>query len=269
MRKLLSIILFALVLPAKAQFTELGLFGGGTNFLGDVGNQNIHAPQSWVGGLAFRYQFNKHYGIRFMGNQGMLINDDALSTWQARQNRNQHFRTSIWEAGVMLEINFLPYITGSKKMNHSPYIFGGIAIFGFIPQAQYTDGKWYDLQPMGTEGQGTAQNATGRYGLAGMSLPFGIGYRWSIGPSFSVALETGLRTTSTDYLDDTSGKYVNTNQLAEDRGALAAYFADRSITDTDKSGYDRGNSANNDWYVFSGIHIYFALTPKNERCSRF
>lgn len=269
MRKLLSIILFVSVLPAKAQFTELGLFAGGTHFLGDVGNQHMHLPQGWAGGIAFRYQFNNHYGVRFLGNIGTLANNDASSNWIAKQNRNQQFKSSIWEAGVLLEINFFEFVTGSKKMNHSPYIFAGLAVFGFNPQAQYIDGTWYDLQPLGTEGQGTAQNATGRYGLAGLSLPFGLGYRWSISQNFSVAVETGFRTTSTDYIDDTSGKYANATQLAADRGEVAAYFADRSLTDTDKTGYNRGNSANNDWYVFTGVHLYVALTPKNERCSRF
>ena len=269
MRNALIIILFSFSLLAKAQFSELGIFAGGTNFLGDVGNQQIHLPQGWVAGINYRYQFNPHYGIRFMGNLGELANDDANSNWVAKQERNQRFRSSIWEVGVLVEINFLEYITGSRKMNHSPYIFGGLAIFGFNPQAQYLDGKWYDLQPLGTEGQGTAQNPTGKYGLAGISLPFGIGYRWSLGNNFSFALETGLRTTSTDYLDDTSGEYANTTQLAIDRGEVAAWFADRSLSDTDKTGYNRGNDANKDWYVFTGFHIYIALTPKNERCSRF
>ncbi len=269
MRKWLIITVFAIPAMLQAQFTELGVFGGGTNFLGDVGNQNIHVPQSWVAGLTFRYQFNPHYGIRFQGRIGEVKNDDALSNWVYKQERNLSFRSSLWEAAVMVEINFFEYITGSKKKNHTPYIFAGIGLFGFNPQAQYTDGEWYDLQPLGTEGQGTQLNASGKYGLAGISLPFGIGYRWSIGNSTSIALETGLRTTSTDYLDDAGGTYVDRTQLLQESGEMAAYFADRSLSQTDKAGYARANNQNNDWYVFTGIHLYIALTPKNERCSRF
>lgn len=269
MRNWLVITTLLVAISSHAQYNEIGVYGGGTNFLGDVGNQSFHAPQSWVAGISFRHQFNYHYGLRAQANIGELTNDDALSTWVYKKERNQRFRSSIWEVSLVLEINFLEYITGSKKKKHSPYLFGGIALFGFNPQAQYTDGKWYDLQPLGTEGQGTTLNPTGRYGLAGISMPFGFGYRWSVAPSISIAAEIGLRSTSTDYMDDTSGDYVNSALLAQESGDVAAYFADRSLSDTDKTGYARGNYQNNDWYVFSGIHLYIALTPKNERCAGF
>jgi hypothetical protein len=269
MRKWLIIIGFAFPTLVSAQLTELGIYGGGTNFLGDVGNQSIHLPQSWVAGITLRHQFNEHYGIRFQGRLGELKNSDAMSNWVHKQERNLSFRTPIWEAAVMVEFNFFEYVTGSKKKNHSPYIFWGVGLFGFNPQAQYTDGEWYDLQPLGTEGQGTQLNATGKYGLAGLSMPFGIGYRWSIGNSASFAIETGFRRTSSDYIDDAGGSYVNSILLEEEAGTLAAYFADRSLTQTDKTGYARANDQNNDWYVFTGFHLFIALTPKNERCSRF
>ncbi len=269
MRKSLIIILFTMAHLAQAQFTEIGLFGGGSNFIGDVGNSNISIPNGWVAGLNFRHQFNNYYAIRVMGNMGTIQANDAESNWVSKQQRNLSFRSSIWEVGVLMEINFLEFVTGSKKMTHSPYIFGGLAIFGFNPQAQFIDGEYYDLQPLGTEGQGTSLNNKGKYGLAGISLPFGIGYRWSIGKNTSIALETGFRPTSTDYLDDASTYYVNNAALAQEAGAMAAYFADRSTSGTDKTNYPRANKDNNDWYVFTGFHLYFTLTPKNERCKRF
>jgi hypothetical protein len=269
MRKCLIFIGFVFPVLVQAQLAELGVFAGGTHFLGDVGNQSIHLPQGWVTGMSFRYQFNEHYGLRFQGCIGELRNDDALSGWVSKQERNLSFRTPIWEAAVLIEFNFFEYITGSKKKNHSPYIFWGVGLFGFNPQAQFTDGEWYDLQPLGTEGQGTSLNSNAKYGLAGLSMPFGIGYRWSIGNSTSFAIETGFRRSSSDYIDDASGSYVNVAQLEQESGTLAAYFSDRSLAQTDKSGYARANDRTNDWYVFTGFHLYIALTPKNERCSRF
>ncbi len=269
LRNWLIIILFACANDLNAQFAELGLFAGGTNTISDVGNSGPHLPQSWVGGLAFRYQFTEHYGVRFSGNYGEITNDDANSNWVSKQDRNLRFRSPIWEVAVVMEINFLEFVTGSKTMKHSPYIFGGLSIFGFNPQAQYTDGQWYDLQPLGTEGQASALNKTGKYGLNGISMPFGIGYRVSIGKNTSIAIETGFRPTSTDYLDDASGYYVDNAALAAEAGEVAAFFADRSLSDTDKTGYARANNQTNDWYVFTGVHLYFSITPKNERCSGF
>lgn len=269
MRKSLIIILFALSFAAQGQYSELGFYGGGTNFIGDVGYSGINIPKGWVAGINYRYQFNYHYSIRISGSYGLVAADDAESTWPSRQERNLSFRSNLWEGALILEINFLEYMTGSKKRKHSPYIFAGIGLFGFNPQGQYTDGKWYDLQPLSTEGQGTNLNSKGSYGLSGLSLPMGIGYRASIGRNASIAIEMGFRTTSTDYLDDVSEKYVNTAELAKIKGDIAAYFADRSLSATDKTGYARGNNLTNDWYVFTGIHLYFALTAKNERCSGF
>lgn len=269
MRKRLVIILFVLASAAKGQFSELGIFVGGTNFYGDVGNSSPHLPTSYVGGIAFRHQFSEHYGLRVSGSYGEVKNDDANSNWVSKEDRNLRFRSPIWEAALILEINFLEFVTGSKTMKHSPYIFGGIGLFGFNPQAQYTDGEWYDLQPLGTEGQGTDLNKVGTYGLNGISLPFGIGYRLSIGNNTSIAFETGFRVSSTDYLDDASGKYVDNAALASIAGNVSAYFADRSLSDTDKTGYARANNQTKDWYVFTGIHLYFSLTSKKERCSGF
>ena len=269
MRKALVIILFAFSTASFGQLAELGLFGGATNFMGDVGPSGLYPPQGWVAGLNFRYQFNEHYGVRLSGNYGTVAADDANSNWESRQDRNLSFQSTLWEASIMMEINFFDYVTGSKKKNHSPYVFVGLGLFGFNPQGLYTDGEWYDLQPLSTEGQATSLNAQSQYGLVGISLPFGIGYRWSIGNNTSIAIETGFRSTSTDYIDDASTDYVDPVELASIKGEVAAYFADRSFSETDKTGYARANNLNNDWYMFTGIHLYFALTPKNERCSRF
>lgn len=269
MRKLLIITLFASAQLVQAQFTELGVFGGGTNFIGDVGQSGFSVPQGWVAGISMRHQFNAHYGVRAFGNLGTLAASDALTNIDYKLERNLSFRSSIWEVGLMLEINFFEYATGSNKKNHSPYIFGGISLFGFNPEGQYVDGNWYELQPLGTEGQGTAQNRTAPYSLSGLAIPFGIGYRASIGNNTSIAFEVGFRTTSTDYLDDAGGYYADKTALAATSGEIAAYFADRSLSDTDKTDLPRASAQYNDWYVFTGIHLYFAITPKNERCKRF
>lgn len=270
MRKTLIILLITASVPAFAQrYSELGLFAGGTNFIGDVGAQGLYPPQSWVGGLAFRYQMGLHYAIRAQVSYGEILADDANSNIDFRIDRNQSFRSPIFEASLMMEINFLEYVTGSRRDRQTPYLFGGIGIFNYNPQALYTDGNWYDLQPMGTEGQGTKLSSSSPYGLSGVCLPFGLGYRFSLGDNISLTIESGIRLTSTDFLDDTSGYYVDNAALAAENGAKAAYFADRSITDTDKTGYARGSQSRNDVYVFTGFHLYFALTSKNERCSRF
>lgn len=270
-RNALHIIFLSFALSGLAQtYTEVGAFGGGTNFKGDVGPTSIYPPQGWVAGLSVRQQFGAHYAVRLYGSTGTYTASDANSTWVYRRDRNQSFRSNITELGMMMEVNFLEYVTGSRRDRHSPYLFGGIGIFSFNPQGKYSDGQWYDLQPLGTEGQGTTlTNNTSPYGLSGICIPLGLGWRFSLADNVSLAIETGMRITSSDYLDDVSGYYVDPTELAAQNGAMAAYFADRSLSDTDKTGYARGQSNRNDMYFFTGIHLFIALTSKNERCSRF
>jgi hypothetical protein len=44
-------------------------------------------------------------------------------------------------------------------MHHfiTPFLFGGIAVFKFNPTTEAADGNTYELQPLGTEGQGTTE----------------------------------------------------------------------------------------------------------------
>lgn len=251
-----------------AQLTEIGIGAGGTQFLGDVGNYGPTLPQEFYAGAEFRYQFDEHYAIRVSGNYGKLSADDAYSSLDYRLDRNQAFRSSIFEGAMIFEFNFLPYITGSKIKNHSPYIFGGIGLITYNPQGLY-QGEWVDLQPLSTEGQGTSLSKLTPYNKASFSLPFGMGYRVSLGKDISMAFEVGFRPTATDYLDDVSNQYVDPAQLAAIKGDAAGHFADRSISTSDKTGTNRGNSLTNDWFIFSGIKFFFALTPQKERCKKF
>jgi len=249
-----------------AQLTEIGAFGGASNFVGDVGNGFI--PKGYSAGIIYRFQFEERYSIRAQAMYGKISANDADASPAYKVNRNLNFESSVFEIAVMAEFNFFEFITGSKKKSHSPYIFGGVGVFNFNPTA-VVNGESFALQPLGTEGQGSSLSNNANYGLWGLSLPFGLGYRYTPADNISISVEIGFRNTTTDYLDDVSGLYVNTKKLENESGAEAAFFSDRSITPTDKTGTMRGDSDRNDWYVFSGITLFVALTPQGERCKRF
>ncbi|NVK27659.1 MAG: hypothetical protein HWE14_06425 [Flavobacteriia bacterium] len=247
---------------------ELGLFLGGTNFIGDVGNYGIHLPQGGVIGITYRHQFDYHYSIRGQFSFGRLANDDALSGMPDRNYRDLHFRSNIYEGMLVGEVNFFKYMAGSRKYNHSPYVFAGFGITGFNPQAFY-EGDWYDLAPLGTEGQRTSANPGNYYPLATWTLPFGMGYRWNIGRTVTMAVECGFRRTWTDYLDDVSGVYADPDLIRAEHGEVAAALSNRTDRPNELIGYARGNDQTDDWYVFTGVHLYFELTPFVEKCANF
>jgi hypothetical protein len=265
LRKLAALfLLFTCAFSGYGQYSEIGVFGGGTNFIGDVGNYGIHLPRGYVSGLVFRNQFNNYWSVRAHFKYGTLQNDDAISTLPYRRQRNLNFGTDIWEGGILFEFNFFEFETGSR-MNHSPYIFAGVAMFRFNPTTTF-DGNIIELQPLGTEGQGTLLSSRAPYGLNAFAIPFGIGYRFTLNDVMGLSLECGFRRASTDYLDDVSGNYVNVAALSEEKGELAALLSDRSVAGYENAGRPRGNGQKRDWYVFSGVTLFFKLTSRREKC---
>lgn len=266
MRPLLLLFLaFGLAAPATAQVSELGITGGTTFYIGDL-NPTRHYPQHThlAGGLMYRYNFNEHYAFRLQGLYGKLEAYDHLSDDPLQHLRNLGFRTVIFEASALLEINFFKYRgTAKDSRNWTPFVFGGLAYFHFNPQ-NLLDDTWYDLQPLGTEGQ-TIGGGQG-YGLNQVCIPFGAGFKFAITNKVDVQLEWGLRRTYTDHLDDVSGTYADNAMLTEQAGPLTALLADPSVLRP--SGYNtgraRGDSETRDWYQYTGLTISLLLTRFTE-----
>lgn len=262
--KILAILLsFSL----KAQYSEVGLFVGGTNFIGDVGDYGFHLPKGPAAGIFYRYSFNDHWALRVQGNYGQITNGDSLSDFAERINRNLSFRSEIWEGNVMLEFNFLPFDPGTK-FRHTPYVMGGFGMFTFNPKTEY-QGNWYELRELGTEGQNTRGSGQGFYPSASSFFIFGMGYKWALGDVTSLGLEVTFRSTNTDYLDDVSGLYGDPDAIEQAHGEVAAALSDRSLNGGDKDGMYRGNPDTKDWYIFSGISLQFKFEELYEKCASF
>ena len=259
--------LFPLMAQSQYQYAEIGLKGGGANFLGDVGNYSIHLPQGYSGGLFFRYNFTRHWSIEAGGNYGFIQNADSWSAIAHRKDRNLSFQSELWEGYILMNFNFFEFEPGSK-FKHTPFIFGGFGIFWFDPTTNY-QGNQVRLQPLGTEGQGTAANPDVPYALANSFFVFGMGYKWAINRITSIGIQSGFRATYTDYLDDVSGRYADPEILLEEKGAVAAALSDRSLSGGDKSRMFRGDPTNNDWYIFTGVTLQVKFEEFYEKCTNF
>ncbi len=251
-----------------AQNAEIGLSGGGSNFVGDVGHYGIHAPTGYYYGGFFRYTFQQYYALRVGGHAGVLENRDEWSQIEERKRRNLSFRSDIWDAYAVVEFNFFEFNPRSKEHNKTFFIFGGIGIMGYNPKAFYED-EWVDLRPLGTEGQGTPLSQEAVYSKVDLMMPFGMGFKWAFNEHWQISLDFTAHSTATDYLDDASGKYVNAQDLSLYNGELAGILSDRSGTDLDKSQYYRGNPDNNDWYFYSGLSLIWRFTSNYEKCDKF
>ena len=124
------------------------------------------------------------------------------------------------------------------------------------------------MRPLGTEGQQTDLSDQLFYGTTTITVPMGMGYRRSLARDWSMTAEVGWRRYGSDYMDDTSGDYVNAVDLAEERNAMAAYFANPGNVPY-SNGLARGNANTTDWAIFAGVTIFYNLSPRDERCSGF
>lgn len=245
---------------ALAQHNEIGLFGGGSYYIGDL-NPSAHFSQTKpAAGLIYRHHFNARVSIRGQVMHGSIEGSDAKSKFNIQ--RNLSFRSELNEAAAIIEINFLPYLPGKLETIATTYVFGGISVFHFNPKAEY-QGTWYDLQPLRTEGEKKP------YPLYNVSIPFGLGCKLNLAKRISAAIEWGLRMTFTDYLDDVSTVYVD---LSQTNISNFPNLADRSPEINEPPNLihsQRGNSRNNDWYSFFGISVTYKIKDVNAPCHAF
>ncbi len=270
MRKLLFGIVMLFSFTINAQYMDVGLLGGVSNYQGDLAPKTLWASvgqsHAVVGAFA-RYNFNNVLATKISFSHGTIEGADYLSNDASRQKRNLHFSSKITEVALRGEINLFGYTPSNLFSDFSPYIFGGVALFKFNPQTEYLE-RWVDLQPLGTEGQGMDGYAE-RYDLVQVAIPFGGGLKYNISEEWTLGLEIGLRKTFTDHLDDVSGHYVNYNELLLANGTEAASLADRTgeFFGTEprlvESGtLIRGNAANKDWYLFANLTVSYNFVFK-------
>ena len=139
---------------------------------------------------------------------GELRGSDKLNNIDtAKFNRNLHFKSSLYELSGIIEFNFFPYETGNLRYPFTPYIFTGISMFNFNPQARkfdtdtpfdndgnQTNNEWIDLQPLGTEGQYSSQYPEKSFPISLFNSLFllELGFKASLGEKFSMAIEYGF-----------------------------------------------------------------------------
>ncbi len=260
-------LLLVALLPfsgVRAQVSELGFTGGASYYIGDI-NPTKHYPKhtALAGGILFRYNFDDRYALRLQGLYGRLQAYDSDSPDSLQMLRNLGFRSDIFEASALLEINFLKYRALKNGTVWTPFVFVGLAYYHFNPTAMLNDAR-YDLQPLGTEGQGIGGGES--YALGQISIPFGAGFKFALTQRLDLQLEWGLRRTYTDYIDDVSGLYADNAVLMEEAGPLTALLADPSVLRTTgfNTGRSRGDSQTWDWYQYTGLSLTFRLTKWTE-----
>ncbi|MCH2021735.1 MAG: DUF6089 family protein [Saprospiraceae bacterium] len=245
-----------------AQYSEVGLLIGMTNYLGDL----VPPEEYFLGtnlGLGATYQYNITDRISVRGNciWGQISGSDHNSSYNSgRRQRNLDFHSHILEFSALAQINILRFHPQRKFKPITPFIFLGIGLFHFNPSTIYKNERVF-LQPLGTEGQGM-DGYPPKYNIWEISIPAGIGIKFSLTKHINLSLEFGLRKTFTDYLDDVSGDYVGLTELWAGNGLMAKNLSNRTYDEhgnqIELKGTPRGYSAK-DWYAFFGISVSYSF----------
>jgi hypothetical protein len=270
---LLLIVVFIFGFVSKAQQfkpnTEIGILLGASYYLGDLNTSHFYQPLPATG-LVIRKNIDKRFVYKAEVMYLNLRSDERKSDDALAADRGLHFRSPVYELSGQLEFNFLPYQPGNPLYTWTPFIYTGVSIFHFNPQAENTEGEWVDLQELGTEGQGTRTfEERELYSLTQFSIPLGGGVKIAINKSFNIIFEYSARKTFTDYLDDVSTTFVGSSP-----GPASSYPVDMSneaefMSDplgTHLAGDQRGDPDKKDWYSFVGITLSFKLNNNAKGC---
>lgn len=228
--KKLYIILFFFLYNAilYAQIYEIGVFGGGTNVIGDVGSTTFVAPQKLAIGGLFRWNRSPRHSFRASVIYTSMYADDRRSTDPRRKQRGFFFNAKVLEVSAGMEFTFLDFDLHKKEFNFSPYIYSGISLLNhpnFFFQSNRT-----------LRSENTRSNAFG--------IPISLGLKLTLNEYLLFGVEIAARYTFSDEID---GSIPDTEELIE-----TVRF---------------GNINNNDWYIFSGFTLTYTFGRNPCFCS--
>ncbi len=246
--------------------TEIGVLSGLSYYLGDLNTAHFYQSSPSIG-LIIRQNTDKRFVYKAGLNYINLKSDDQnplnIRNYANDSKYKLHFRSPVYELSGQLEFNFLPYQPGNPLYTWTPFIYTGLSLFHFNPQAEDKNGEWVNLQELGTEGQGTTSFPDRKkYSLMQFAIPMGGGVKIAINNAFNIMLEYGIRKTFTDYIDDVSTTFPGSG--LNDMSNTAIFMSDPN--DNHLKDDQRGDDTKKDWYVFTGITLSFKLDNSSKGC---
>ena len=211
----------------EAQIYEVGVFVGGSNFIGDVGATNYISPNQGAFGAIVKWNRSPRHSFRASVIFSDLEGIDGKSDDPRRVQRGYSFNTSILEISAGMEFTFLDFDLHSTEKKGTPYLYTGITMANH-------DNFYFDQT-----GELTPENTDSwAYGI-----PMVLGYKLNMTNHVILAAEVGARYTFSDELDGS----VPDNE--------------------DREQFSFGNTNSTDWYVFSGITLTYTFGRRPCYCN--
>lgn len=205
-------------MATQAQIHEIGVFLGGSNYIGDVGLTTYIAPNEPAFGLLYKWNKSPRHSYRFSYTQSKITSNDLDSKEASRNQRGYRFENDLKEVSLGLEFNFFDFNLHESSTKITPYVASGLNYF--LTKYTLTNAK-ADL---------TVEGRTER--RKSIAIPMIVGIKSKITPSFVLALETGARHTLTDNIDGSFNQdfgNINNNDWYVFSGVTLTYtFGDKA-----------------------------------------
>ncbi|MDO8953128.1 MAG: DUF6089 family protein [Draconibacterium sp.] len=243
MKKIL--LVFAAVwitVSGNAQVTaDIGIWGGTSVYIGDLDETNPLQPLNPNFGAYFRYNFNSRVGLRAMFLTGSFSDEGVIEGVPAT------FSKGVQDLSLQIEINYLKYILGAKKTPYTSYVTAGIGV-AYFP---------YEMDPAFIAGFNPAHNkgtAIVDESVIATTIPFGIGFKYTLGQRLGIGIEYQMRKLFSDKLDNLDDPLAY--ETASSNGTI------EEITYTDMI-------HNNDWSGYLGIHLTYKIYIGKKACPAY
>lgn len=173
---------------------EIGFFGGGSNFVGDIGATDYIKPNRPALGFVYKYNVNPRMAFRVNYTYFDILGDDNESDNEVRNRRGLSFENNLNEFAVGIEYNFFEYDISTSGEKATPYI---LLQLGAV---DYKTPRALDLNGNRVFTRRTA-----------LTIPMGLGFKSVLFGKIAVAVEARVNYTLTDGIDFTTSSIPSLN----------------------------------------------------------
>ncbi len=234
---LIFIFLILSMLTSRAQAYEFGIYGGGGNYIGDIGRQYYFYPNKIGGGILFKRTVNPWFSLRLNLDYYQIDANDSEAESLGRQSRNLTAEGQIIDFSAGVEYNFIPrnpFLPIKSRHRFTPYMFLGVGIASYSGKLYSNNNPHVHPEDYGLE-----------YSGARLNIPMKLGIKYKLNRHFILSLESGVTYFFTDDLDGTQTLYGDENYLIKNNFVPST------------------NTNSNDWYSFSSFGFIYTFGDLN------
>lgn len=250
-------LVFAAVLITVSGFTQktadIGLWGGTSTYFGDMRGTGHFQQFNPNFGAYFRYNFDARIALRAMFITGRFAEEGYIEGITAPSLDKQ-----VQDLSLQVEINYLKYILGVKNTPYTSYVLVGVGVAYFPyysnPPKMGVAYFPYYFHPANTDVAYFPYYFDPPYKdkepTFAPTIPFGIGFKYTLGQRWEVGIEYLMRKMFVDKLDDLDDPLAYIN------------LEGQQVTYTDFA-------HNNDWSAYLGLHLTYKIYLGKKACPAY